>query len=63
MKGMYYKIPFDFEALTEKDTEKVALDISIRQHIFLLATTDLEIKRRVRLVQPFHKTPGRLRCR
>ena len=42
MKGMYYKIPFDFEALTgKKDTEKVALDISIRQHIFLLATTAL----------------------
>ena len=42
MKGIYYKIPFDFEALTEKrDAEKVALDTSVRQHIFLLATTAL----------------------
>lgn len=42
MRGVYYKIPFDFEALTDKkDIEKVTLETSIRQHIFLLATTSL----------------------
>lgn len=42
MRGVYYKIPFDFGNLIEKkDTEKVSLDTSIRQHIFLLATTAL----------------------
>lgn len=38
----YYKIPFDFESLTEKnDAEKISLDTSISQHLFLLATTAL----------------------
>jgi len=42
MKGAYYKIPFDFENLIEKkDTDKISLDNSISQHIFLLATTAL----------------------
>lgn len=40
MQGVYYKIPFDFESLTEKkDAEKISLETSIHQHIFLLATT------------------------
>ncbi|KUJ55375.1 GPW/gp25 family protein [Chryseobacterium aquaticum] len=40
MQGVYYKIPFDFESLTEKkDAEKILLETSIHQHIFLLATT------------------------
>lgn len=38
----YYKIPFDFESLTEKnDAEKISLDSSVSQHLFLLATTAL----------------------
>jgi phage baseplate assembly protein W len=38
----YYKIPFDFESLTEKnDADKISLDTSISQHLFLLATTAL----------------------
>ena len=37
-----YKIPFDFESLTEKnDAEKISLDTSISKHLFLLATTAL----------------------
>lgn len=40
MQGVYYKIPFSFESLTEKkDAEKISLDHSINQHLFLLATT------------------------
>ena len=40
MQGIYYKIPIDFESLTEKkDAEKMPLEASIHQHIFLLATT------------------------
>lgn len=42
MKGIYYKIPIDFEGLTgKKDVDKISLEASIRQHIFLLATTAL----------------------
>jgi phage baseplate assembly protein W len=42
MKGVYYNLPLDFESLIEKkDAEKVTLETSIRQHIFLLATTAL----------------------
>ncbi|KMQ67971.1 lysozyme [Chryseobacterium sp. FH2] len=42
MKGAYYKIPFDFENLIEKkDADKISLDASISQHIFLIATTSL----------------------
>jgi phage baseplate assembly protein W len=38
----YYKIPFDFESLTAKnDADKISLDTSVRQHLFLLATTAL----------------------
>ena len=40
MQGVYYKIPFSFESLTEKkDAEKISLYHSINQHLFLLATT------------------------
>ncbi|MDR2205438.1 MAG: GPW/gp25 family protein [Flavobacteriaceae bacterium] len=40
MQGIYYKIPFDFESLIgKKDADKISLDASIRQHIFLLITT------------------------
>ena len=40
MQGVYYKVPFDFESLTEKkDADKIALDNSISQNIFLIATT------------------------
>ena len=42
MQGVYYNLPLDFESLIEKkDAEKVTLETSIRQHIFLLATTAL----------------------
>ncbi|SDQ16981.1 Gene 25-like lysozyme [Chryseobacterium soldanellicola] len=42
MKGIYYKIPVDFGAITErKDTEKISIDNSIAQQIFLIATTSL----------------------
>ncbi|MCS3532778.1 GPW/gp25 family protein [Chryseobacterium sp. JUb7] len=42
MKGIYYKIPIDFGAVTEKkDTEKISIDSSIAQQIFLIATTSL----------------------
>jgi phage baseplate assembly protein W len=38
----YYKIPFDFESLTAKnDADKISLDTSVSQHLFLLATTAL----------------------
>ena len=40
MQGVYYKVPFDFESLTEKkDADKITLDNSISQNIFLIATT------------------------
>lgn len=40
MQGVYYKIPFDFEGLIEKkDADKISLDSSISQNIFLIATT------------------------
>lgn len=40
MKGAYYKIPFDFENLMKKkDADKIPLDVSVSQHIFMLATT------------------------
>ncbi|MDQ0594797.1 phage baseplate assembly protein W [Chryseobacterium ginsenosidimutans] len=42
MKGAYYKIPFNFESLIEKkDADKISLDASISQHLFLIATTSL----------------------
>ncbi|WP_415325647.1 GPW/gp25 family protein [Chryseobacterium sp. MMS23-Vi53] len=43
MKGIYYKIPIDFGAITErKDAEKISIDNSIAQQIFLIATTSLD---------------------
>lgn len=42
MKGMYYKIPIDFElVMYKKDAEKISIDNSIAQQIFLIATTSL----------------------
>lgn len=42
MKGMYYKIPIDFElVMHKKDAEKISIDNSIAQQIFLIATTSL----------------------
>ncbi len=40
MKGTYYKLPLEFDSLmAKKDTDRISLDTSISQHIFLLATT------------------------
>ena len=42
MKGVYYKIPIDFGTITEKkDAEKISIDNSIAQQVFLIATTSL----------------------
>lgn len=42
MKGVYYKIPMDFEGIVnKKDAEKISIDSSIGQQIFLIATTAL----------------------
>lgn len=42
MKGIYYKLPIDFEGIIhKKDAEKISIDNSIGQQIFLLATTAL----------------------
>lgn len=42
MKGIYYKIPMDFEAvINKKDAEKISIDNSISQQIFLISTTAL----------------------
>ncbi|MPT31853.1 MAG: lysozyme [Chryseobacterium sp.] len=42
MKGIYYKIPMDFEAMiNKKDAEKISIDNSISQQIFLISTTAL----------------------
>jgi len=42
MKGIYYKIPLDFEAIVnKKDDEKISIDNSISQQIFLISTTAL----------------------
>ena len=42
MKGAYYKLPLDFESLMQKkDADKITLEASISQHIFMLATTAL----------------------
>lgn len=42
MKGVYYKIPIDFETIiTKKDAEKISIDNSIAQQIFLISTTAL----------------------
>ena len=40
MKGVFYKLPLDFGAITRKeDLEKTSLEHSIAQQIILLATT------------------------
>ncbi|MPS72970.1 MAG: lysozyme [Chryseobacterium sp.] len=42
MKGIYYKIPMDFETvINKKDAEKISIDHSISQQIFLISTTAL----------------------
>lgn len=42
MRGVYYKIPMDFEAIVnKKDAEKISIDNSISQQIFLISTTAL----------------------
>lgn len=42
MKGVYYKTPMDFEAIVSKtDAEKISIDNSISQQIFLISTTAL----------------------
>ena len=42
MKGAYYKLPLDFESLMQKkDADKITLEASVSQHIFMLATTAL----------------------
>lgn len=42
MKDIYCKIPIDFERLTgKKEVDKISLETSLRQHLFLLATTAL----------------------
>lgn len=35
MKGLYYKLPLDFQGLMKrKDIDKISIEDSIRQHIF-----------------------------
>ena len=42
MKGIYYQLPLDFEAImNKKDASKISIDSSIGQQIFLIATTAL----------------------
>lgn len=42
MRGIYYKIPIDFEAIVnKKDADKISIDNSISQQIFLISTTAL----------------------
>lgn len=42
MKGIYYKTPMDFGAIMDqRDAEKVSIDKSINQHIFIIITTAL----------------------
>ncbi|KFF01753.1 hypothetical protein IX38_16955 [Chryseobacterium luteum] len=42
MRGVYYKIPMDFEAIVnKKDAHKISIDNSISQQIFLISTTAL----------------------
>ena len=42
MKGIYYKLPIDFEGLIKKqDLAKIALEDSISQSIYTLMTTSL----------------------
>ncbi|OWP84599.1 lysozyme [Flavobacterium davisii] len=40
MRGSYFKIPIDFDAIIRKqDAINISIDTSIAQHIFLIATT------------------------
>ncbi|MCY0970736.1 GPW/gp25 family protein [Chryseobacterium wangxinyae] len=40
MKGIYYKTPMNFETIvSKKDAEKISIDHSISQQIFLISTT------------------------
>lgn len=40
MKGSYYKMPLGFDNLMKKkDADKIPLDVSVSQHILMLATT------------------------
>ncbi|MBT2623746.1 GPW/gp25 family protein [Chryseobacterium sp. ISL-6] len=42
MKGVYYKIPIDFVSIMdERIAEKVSIDQSISQHLFIIAITPL----------------------
>ncbi|KQT24175.1 lysozyme [Chryseobacterium sp. Leaf405] len=42
MKGIYYKIPMDFgTVIRKKDADKISIDSSISQQIFLISTTAL----------------------
>lgn len=42
MKGIYYKIPLNFgEIISKKDADKISIDNSISQQIFLISTTAL----------------------
>jgi phage baseplate assembly protein W len=42
MKGIYYKIPMNFgEVISKKDADKISIDNSISQQIFLISTTAL----------------------
>ncbi|UCA61768.1 GPW/gp25 family protein [Chryseobacterium rhizoplanae] len=42
MKGVYYKSPIDFTAIMDdRNAEKVSIDQSISQHLFMLTTTPL----------------------
>jgi phage baseplate assembly protein W len=42
MRGIYYKIPMDFAAIVnKKDADKISIDNSISQQIFLISTTAL----------------------
>ncbi|RZJ51246.1 MAG: lysozyme [Chryseobacterium sp.] len=42
MRGIYYKTPMDFGTIAnKKDAEKISIDNSISQQIFLLSTTAL----------------------
>lgn len=42
MKGIYYKIPINFEdIINKKDGDKISIDNSISQQIFLISTTAL----------------------
>ena len=45
MKGIYYKLPIDFEGLIKKqDLAKIALEDSISQSIYTLMTTTFSSK-------------------